>query len=58
MKNALIVFFVSIGAAISAEAVGVFTLGQVQLEPTKAQDAFAAIAIASATVVLQKSSDK
>lgn len=58
MKQALIVFLVSITASISAEAVGIVTLGQVQLEPTKAQDAFAAIAIASATVILQKAGGK
>jgi hypothetical protein len=55
MKHSIIVFIISAAACLSTEAVGVVTLGQVQLEPSKAQDAFAAIAVASATVILQES---
>ena len=50
----MVVFLTSMLAACSVEAVGVFTFGQVQLEASKATDAFAAIAIASATSIIQR----
>ena len=50
----MVVFLTSMFAACSVEAVGVITFGQVQLEPSKTQDAFAAIAIASATSLIQR----